>query len=247
MIRPLLVQRRGTDAATVLFVHGTMDQAASFRRVAAHLPHWTTAGYDRRGWGRSRALAGPQTQLNDHVADLVAAASHLNRPVVAGHSYGALLALAAAARDPDRFRAVVAYEPPVPWLPWWPRKAPWERAVEEAAPQGPAATAQALQQAVTGRPRTGLTDEELASLGTALLREMTDPTLALPPFDPTTMRTPVVTASGTRSPAHHQRTAHHLAHLIPAGRHTTIDGADHIAHITHPQRFAELVDLAVAP
>ncbi|MEE6264253.1 MULTISPECIES: alpha/beta fold hydrolase [Streptomyces] len=246
MIRPVLRTRKGTRPETALFVHGTMDHSATFQRVAAHLPRWTVAGYDRRGWGTSRALADPQTKLADHVTDLISAAARLPRPVVAGHSYGALVALTAAARQPQFARAVVLFEPPVCWLPWWPDTAPWEQLVEDASAQGPAAAARALQEAVVGHPTAGPTDEELEAAGTALIQEMTDPTLNIPTFDPTTVTTPVITASGSRSLTHHRQTARHLANLIPTGHHTSIDGAGHIAHVTHPQDLAALVEQAAA-
>ncbi|TQJ01671.1 pimeloyl-ACP methyl ester carboxylesterase [Amycolatopsis cihanbeyliensis] len=223
-----------------------MDHSASFQRVAAHLPGWTVAGYDRRGWGTSRTLADPQTKLADHVTDLISAASRLPKPIVAGHSYGALVALIAAAQHPRLSRAAVVFEPPVCSLPWWPRTAPWEQLVEDASARGPAAAARALHEAVVGRPTTGQTDEELEAAGTALIREMTDPTLSLPSIDPTTLTTPVITASGSRSLKHHRQTALHLANLIPAGRHASIDGADHLAHVTHPQALAALIEQAAA-
>ncbi|MFE6690614.1 alpha/beta fold hydrolase [Streptomyces sp. NPDC057743] len=247
MIRPALRTRRGTGPETVLFVHGTMDHSGSFHRIATHLPDWTVVGYDRRGWGASRALATQQTALADHLADLTTAAATLPRPVVAGHSYGALLALTAAAQHPHLIRAVVAFEPPLPWLPWWPGTAPWEQLVDEAAHQGPAAAAQALQEAVLGRAVAGQSDEELTALGTTLIREMTDPTVSQPSFDPLTMTTPVLAASGSRSLTHHQQTALHLSDLIPAGRHEHIDGAGHLAHVTHPRHFAALIRQAIAP
>ncbi|GCB88819.1 alpha/beta fold hydrolase [Streptomyces noursei] len=75
---------------------------------------------------------------------------------------------------------------------------------------------------------------------------MTDPTLNTPTFDPTTVTTPVITASGSRSLTHHRQTARHLANLIPTGHHTSIDGAGHIAHVTHPQDLAALVEQAAA-
>ncbi|MFE7114380.1 alpha/beta fold hydrolase [Streptomyces sp. NPDC057654] len=241
MIRPVLRTKKATGPHSVLFVHGTMDHSAAFQQAAAHLPDWTVSGYDRRGWGASRQLADTRTALADHVADLIAVATRLRQPVLAGHSYGALTALAAAAQRPDLFRAVVAYEPPVPWLPWWPGTAPWEQLVHDTIPQGPAATARALRQAVLGRPAHGTGDAQLHPDGLALIREMTDPTLDKPCFDPSTLHTPVLTASGSRSLPHHQQTALHLAHLLPAGRHETVEGAGHIAHATHPQRFAELL------
>ncbi|GAA2693208.1 alpha/beta hydrolase [Streptomyces lunalinharesii] len=247
MIRPVVHTRRGTGPETVLFVHGTMDHSGSFHRIAHHLPAWTAVGYDRRGWGTSRALATPQTALTDHLADLTTAVSTLPRPVVAGHSYGALVALATAAQHPQLIRAVVAFEPPLPWLPWWPDTAPWEQLVDDASHQGPAAAARTLQQAVLGHPAARQSNEELAALGTALIREMTDPTVSQPAFDPATMTTPVLAVSGSRSLAHHQQTALHLSDLIPAGRHAHIDGAGHLAHVTHPQHFAALVQQAIAP
>ncbi|GAA2618263.1 hypothetical protein GCM10009863_35330 [Streptomyces axinellae] len=225
-----------------------MDHSGSFRRVADHLPNWNVVGYDRRGWGASRTLTAPQQPaLSDHVDDLTTAISTLPNPVVAGHSYGALVALTAASQHPDLVKAVVAFEPPLPWLPWWPTTAPWEQLIDDTSQQGPAATAKALQQAVLGRPAAGQSDEELTALGTTLIREMTDPTISLPPFDPLTMTTPVLAASGTRSLPHHQKSALHLCDLIPAGRHEHIEGAGHIAHLTHPRHFAALVEQAITP
>ncbi|GAB2808693.1 alpha/beta fold hydrolase [Streptomyces daliensis] len=247
MTRPVRHTRKGTGPDTVLFVHGTMDHSGSFRRIADHLPGWSAVGYDRRGWGASRALASPRPVLTDHVDDLATAASTLPRPVVAGHSYGALVALTAASRHPELVKAVVAFEPPLPWLPWWPATAPWEQLIDDTAEEGPAATARALQEAVLGHPAAGQSDEELAALGTALIHEMTDPTIGLPSFDPLTMTTPVLAASGTRSLPHHQESALHLCDLIPDGRHEHIDGAGHIAHLTHPRHFAALIEQAIAP
>ncbi|QEU90768.1 alpha/beta fold hydrolase [Streptomyces kanamyceticus] len=246
MNRPLRHTRRGTGPDTVLFVHGTMDHSGSCYPIARRLSTWTVVAYDRRGWGTSRALASPRTTLADHVADLAAALASLPRPVVAGHSYGALVALATAAQHPQLIRAVVAFEPPLPWLPWWPPTAPWEQLVNDAS-QNPAEAARDLQQAVTGRPATGTSQEELAQLGTALIREMTDAAISEPTFDPLTMTTPVLTASGTRSLTHHQETSLHLADLLPAGHHEPIQGAGHIAHVTHPRHFAALIQQAHTP
>lgn len=247
MIRPVRHTRRGTGPDMVLFVHGTMDHSGSFRRIADHLPAWSVVGYDRRGWGVSRGLAPPQPALADHVDDLITALSTLPKPIVAGHSYGALVALTAASQHPELVKAVVAFEPPLPWLPWWPTTAPWEQLIDDASQEGPAATAKALQEAVLGHASAGQSEEELTALGTALIREMTDPTISQPSFDPGTMTTPVLTASGTRSLPHHQQTALHLCDLIPAARHEDIDGAGHIAHVTHPRHFAALVEQAIAP
>ena len=78
-------------APLVAIVHGAMDRAASFGRVARQLGHLHLVRYDRRGYGRSAGMA-PGT-LDDHVEDLLAILG--GRPAtVFGHSIGGVVALA---------------------------------------------------------------------------------------------------------------------------------------------------------
>jgi pimeloyl-ACP methyl ester carboxylesterase len=79
-----------------------------------------------------------------------------------------------------------------------------------------------------------------------LLAEMTDPGISTPRFDPCAVAVPVVLAAGGESLPHHRETCRRLAHLIPDGRYEEIAGASHIAHITHADRFADLVEGALA-
>ncbi len=231
---------------TVVLIHGSMDRSDSFSRVARHLPEWKVVSYDRRGWGKSRPLGGPGTTLSDHVADAIAVLSTLDRLIVVGHSYGGLIALCTAGTCPDLIRAVVAFEPPVRWLPWWPSEAPWERLIRESAADGPEAVAHALYRAVVGHPRIPARrgQAELAADGAALLTEMTDATLDEPSFDPLTLGVPVVTAAGTDSLPHHRENSRRLAELVQAGQFIEIHGAGHTAHVSHPDTFAELAERA---
>ncbi len=226
-------------------MHGTMDRSASFRPVLGHLKSWRVTTYDRRAWGRSRSLGGGAVRLNDHVQDLLAVLESAQEPpVLVGHSFGGIVALCAAARRPPSVRAVVVYEPPVRWLPWWPDEAPWERVVREATPQGPEAVATAMLTAVTGqrpgpeRRRPG----ELEADGRSLLIEMGDPSLAEPYLDPdalTGMR--VIVGAGTESLPHHLEVARRLALLLDGGVFVELPGAGHGAHVTHPELFARLI------
>ncbi|MEU4448482.1 alpha/beta hydrolase [Actinosynnema sp. NPDC050801] len=240
--RPTVVKRAGGPDKVVL-VHGSLDRHISFRQVAAHLPDWTVVGYDRRGWGGSRALGDATTTLEDHVEDLTTILAAHPGAVVAGHSYGGLVALCAAARSPELVRAVVAYEPPVRWLPWWPPTAPWEQLVRDAEPHGPAAVAEELLRAVTGRP-PATSRRQLEEDGAALVTEMGDHSLDTPLFDPVALDVPVVVGAGADTLPHHRETALHLAALAPAGRFREIAGAGHAAHVTHPAAFAELITLS---
>lgn len=231
---------------TVVLIHGSMDRSDSFRLVARHLSEWKLVSYDRRGWGESRSLGGPGTTLSNHVADAITILSKLDRSIVIGHSYGGLIALCAVGRRPDLVRAVVAFEPPVRWLPWWPLQAPWERLIKESAADGPEAVADALYRAVVGRPRIPHRggQAELAADGAALLTEMTDATLDEPSFDPLTLGLPVVIAAGTDSLPHHRENSRRLAELVPSGHFIEIRGAGHTAHVSHPDKFAELAEYA---
>jgi pimeloyl-ACP methyl ester carboxylesterase len=230
------------SARTVLLVHGSMDQAASFRLVAQKLTRWTVVAYDRRGWGVGRSVHQLPATMVDHVADLEQIVDKLANPIVVGHSYGALLALCAAARRPDAIRSVVAFEPPVPWLPWWPAEAPWERLVHERSQAGPAQAAAALLAAVNGRPPINATvNSDLEADGVALMAEMTDPCLNDPAFDPGKLQVPVLTAAGSRSLVHHRESSKRLSHLLPFSQFVEIEGAGHVAHITHAKEFAALV------
>lgn len=113
----LWTDEQGEGPLAVL-VHGAMDRSTSFGRMVRHLENFTVARYDRRGYGQSLEL-GPASTLSQHVDDLIGVID--GRPAkVFGHSMGGVIALAAAAKAPDLFDCLVAYEAPRTWEPWWP-------------------------------------------------------------------------------------------------------------------------------
>src|ERR1700677_1427019 len=106
------------DAPMGVLVHGHPDRSASFARVCRRLDDPHTVVYDRRGYHRSRHVLPLNTTLDGHVDDLLAVIDG-RAAVVVGHSYGRGAALNAALREPTASSpivAVVAYEPPMPWL-----------------------------------------------------------------------------------------------------------------------------------
>lgn len=150
-------------APIVVLVHGSLDRAASFSRVARRLPELGVVTYDRRGYQGSRGATVAEG-LAPHIADLVCIAEAYGArrpdgseapqgadgtdggarapgPVVAiGHSVGATIVLGAAVARPDLFAAVGAYEPSMPWLGFHPRPTPADNASKGGAPsaRGPA-------------------------------------------------------------------------------------------------------------
>jgi pimeloyl-ACP methyl ester carboxylesterase len=234
-----------------------MDHSGNFRRLADQLTDWTVVGYDRRGWGNSRELGlGPPT-LAEHVDDLTAVlasrvcASVADAPIILGHSYGGLVSLCAAARQPERIRGLLVFEPTIRWLPWWPVEAPWERLVRESSDQ-PQQAAKDLINAVAGIPIAHRrASDQLAADGCSLITEMMDPALNVPFFEPLTLDVPTIVAAGERSVAHHIEVSRRLAELLPHGRYVEIAGCGHAAHVSHPKEFSELVedvlDIPTAP
>jgi pimeloyl-ACP methyl ester carboxylesterase len=74
---------------------------------------FTVYAMARRGRGETDATEGHS--LDDESMDVVALMHSIGEPLfLLGHSYGAQVALAAAATVPDRVRKLVLYEPPWP-------------------------------------------------------------------------------------------------------------------------------------
>lgn len=112
---------RRDDVPKIVLAHGSLDRGASFTRVLRRLTDLEVVTYDRRGYHHSRDMFPLATSLGDHVDDLLAVVGD-GPAVVIGHSYGGDVALGAAIEDPTTVWSVGAYEPPIPWAPWWPSR-----------------------------------------------------------------------------------------------------------------------------
>ena len=238
------------DGPLVVLVHGTMDRSTSFSRVAKHLDGHRVARYDRRGYARSLALGPPRdfAQQVDDLLEVITAAGG-GPSLVAGHSYGGTIAVAAAQRAPELVAGVVAYEAPMPWRDWWPRNSAGASAV--AAASDPSDAAEAFMRRMLGDRRwerlPPSTREARRAEGPTLVAEMGHLRPPHPPaHDPTEVHQPVIAAHGTDGSEHHHRTAEVLAAEAPAGELVVVEGAGHGIHLTHPQRFADLVDRLAA-
>ena len=244
----LHVVDNGADPSSplVVVVHGAMDRASSFGRVARSLSDLQVVRYDRRGYGRSVG-AGP-APLAVHVDDLLAVLA--GRPAtVFGHSVGAVVALVAAQSHPGLVRSVLAFEPPTPWLPWWPNRA---GAAAEGAPAldtDPADEAEAFMVAAVGERiwarLPARTRADRRAEGGALRADLAS--LQGPaPFDPAAVSVPVVVGCGSQTTWWHRQAAEELAAALPVAELAVVGGATHGAHLTHPSAMAELVREAVA-
>ena len=231
----------------MILVHGSMDRSAAFARVMAEVAELDVCRYDRRGYGAS-PLEGEGLGLDGHVDDLLAVAG--GRPsVVVGHSFGGVIALAAASRRPDVVTGVGAFEAPMQWEPWWPADSAGSAAAL-AAEQGAdgRVAAEAFLRRVLGdeRFRALAAKEQRLAEGTALVAELLSVRHGPVPYDLRSLGVPVLAGTGTASLPHMRRAAAVLADEVPRGELFVLDGADHGAHVRQPLAFAAFVRRAVA-
>ena len=221
-----------------------MDRSSGFDRVRRRLADFVTVAYDRRGYARSRTVAVAGCGFGDHLADLLAIIEGRGPVVVIGHSYGGDLAIAAAIARPDVVRAIVVFEPPMPWTDWWPSTAGGS-SLAVASSEGPEAAAEAfMRRIVSDRIWDRLpveTRRERRAEGDALVVDLTSLRGGPAPFDPAQCPVPALVVRGSDSPAHQQRAAETIAGLIPGAEPAVIAGSGHGGHSSHPEPFADLV------
>ncbi|MGH9054498.1 MAG: alpha/beta fold hydrolase [Acidimicrobiales bacterium] len=246
----LQVVRRAPSAGTAttgvlaVLVHGSMDRATSFARLTAQLPEWTVVAYDRRGYAGSASL-GPARGFGEQVDDLVQVLD--GEPAVAfGHSYGGDVVLAAAALHPGLVRSALVWEPPQPWLAWWPDTSPSGGA---GAGMEPGEHAEWFMRRMVGDRvwdrLPAATRSQRRGEGVAFQAEMAAFGPGRP-FDPTRIVIPVLVGRGGRSRPHQRRAARELASALPRGELVEIAGVDHGAHLSRPGEVAGLLRRAAA-
>jgi pimeloyl-ACP methyl ester carboxylesterase len=113
----LYFERRGSGQALLLIVGGGGDCGYYNGLAGVLADEFTVLSYDRRGNSRSSLHGRPAPLvMAEQSADALAVldASGIGSALVFGNSGGASIALDLAARHPDRVRAAVAHEPPIP-------------------------------------------------------------------------------------------------------------------------------------
>jgi pimeloyl-ACP methyl ester carboxylesterase len=101
------VERLGSGP-TVVLVHGSIvDARRTWHHQRELAEHWTLCIPNRPGFAASRPLARGDFELEAPLmADLLGSGAHL-----VGHSYGAVIALLAAATRPQAVRSLIVSEP----------------------------------------------------------------------------------------------------------------------------------------
>lgn len=235
---PIHVDESGRpDGPTVVLIHGSLDRSAGMARLARALSaDARIIRYDRRGYGRSWPHRGPFT-VDDQVGDLLGIVG--DRPVIlVGHSYGGHVALAACAALGDQVHGVSTYETPVSWMPWWPTDTAGSLGVSAGPDQAAERFMVRLVGESTWNALPARTKEARRREGVALVGELGSLREGRP-WDPGTIRCPVLCGAGSRAREHHHRGTRYLVSELPDARYVRVDDAGHGAPHTHPLEFAE--------
>jgi acetyltransferase/esterase len=115
----LYYEIRGSGPVLLLIPGGNGDGGPFERAADALADRYTVVAYDRRGFSRGR-LAGPvpDRRIETDSDDAHRLLNHLSAEpaYMFGSSSGAIVALDLVCRHPQRFRTVIAHEPPIATL-----------------------------------------------------------------------------------------------------------------------------------
>jgi pimeloyl-ACP methyl ester carboxylesterase len=151
---------------------------------------------------------------------------------------------------------VVAFEPPLPWLEHargLPGRTAGSARWAEVDPHDPVAAGDQAERffrrMVGDEAWERLPDrakEDRRADGPALVAELSAIRLTEPPFDVEAMTVPVIYGMGSRTIDRRRDAVHWLVEHTPGSEEAVIPGAEHGAHLTHPDAFADLARLALA-
>ncbi|MEV0105721.1 alpha/beta hydrolase [Nocardia sp. NPDC050799] len=112
----LAVTDTGGTGIPVIYLNGSYANQKHWRRVIADLgPGWRHITYDERARGRSRRSVDYSFDACVRDVDAVLAARGVDRPILVGWSYGAVVGVHWAARNPDRALGVVPADGAYPY------------------------------------------------------------------------------------------------------------------------------------
>ncbi len=187
---------------------------------------------------RDRATSQP-LGLANHVSDLIALARHEDDDraiILFGHSFGGVVAFAAAIEEPSLARLVITYEAPLPWI--------LQRGATATAPLGndPALEAEKFfRRVVSDGAWDRLSELERDSRrrdGPALFDDIAPLRALTPMFDLARLTTPAVYVYGdVLAPEFYRALAAELASINPIIRSRQVTNAAHGAHLSIPDQL----------
>lgn len=253
----LFYQLEGQGEEPLVLVHGSWGDHFNWQAVAPALGHsFRLLTYDRRGHGQSvRPGEGTRRDDEDDLAALLESLGLAPAHVV-GNSFGASIALGLSARRPELFRSLVVHEPPLMAL------AAGDPAIAQLMAQFQMRIDDVLQRLQTNDIPGGARQfaEEVALgpgawdqlpdqvrqtfIANALtfLNEQQDPAWASLDLGAlSAFSVPTLLSVGDRSPPWFPAINHRLSLALKNSRRHVFTEAGHVPHMTHPERYVNMV------
>jgi pimeloyl-ACP methyl ester carboxylesterase len=246
----------GTGEVPLVLVHGSWDSHAAWDSVVPKLADsFKVLTYDRRGHSKSERVSA-QGSIRQDVLDLAGLIEDLGLApaLVAGNSFGASITLRLAGERPELLRGVIGHEPPLfsllagdpDLVPTLDRVGQRIRDVAKRIASGDhAGAAEEFVETVALGPGAWLqippeTRKAVIENAPTFLDEANDPEQIA--FDVAWIRDfskPALLTLGSQSPPIFAPVIAKLAEALTSVEVTTLNGAGHIPHQTHPDEYVE--------
>lgn len=236
--------RSGSGDPAVL-LHGTSGDSTGWALAAPYLAgQLALLSVDRRGRGRSGA--GEPYDFDREVEDLVAVVGTLDvAPHVIGHSYGAMIALAAAATG-LQLRGLVLYEPPITLADHIDVTGLADECERALATGDREQVLRSLFRVVGDETIVDMLKTQPSVLGRFLASTPTIPreVRAIARFssiDLARIAVPAQLILGAESPEYYAESIAALHAAMPHSQVATLDGQAHLGHAFAPEAFADII------
>jgi pimeloyl-ACP methyl ester carboxylesterase len=248
----------GEKGDPLILVHGSWGDHHNWDMVVGELSKtFRVLTYDRRGHSQSERPAG-QGRMEEDIDDLIGLINHhnLSPANIAGNSFGAAIVLKTAAKRPDLFRSMIIHEPPLLGL-----------LKDNPRAQEILQTVNARIKAVVDIIASGNMEKaaedfvEKIALGPGewvklpaevqktfiynaptWFDEMHDPnSLQIELTTLSDFKKPALISDGSISPPFFPFIIDKLKNAMPHAKRITIEGAGHVPHMSHPEKFIAIV------
>jgi pimeloyl-ACP methyl ester carboxylesterase len=248
----------GDVGEPLILVHGSWGDHHDWDLVTPGLAKtFHVLTYDRRGHSQSERING-QGYVEKDIGDLIELINYFNLSpaYVMGSSYGAGIVLKAAAKRPDLFRRIIVHEPPLFGLL---KDSPdaeealqivnmrIEAVLDLIAAGSMEKAAEEFTEKISIGPGAWekFPDEVKNSFiynAPTFYDEMNDPhSLQIDVSTLSAFKKPALLSTGSESPIFFPPVIEKLMDALPLAKRITIEGAGHVPHRSHPEKYIELI------
>jgi len=248
----------GDTGEPLILVHGSWSDHHNWDLVTAELAKiFRVLTYDRRGHSQSERPIG-QGYVEEDITDLIELINHLDLSAahLVGSSYGASIVLKTAVKRPDLFRSIIVHDPPLFGLLKDDPDAKEAlqivnvrmKAVLDLIAAGniAKATKEFTEKIAMGPGAWEKLPDEVKNTfiynAPTWYDEMHDPqSLQIDITTLSAFKKPALLCTGSESPLFFPLVIEKLINALPYAKRITIEGAGHVPHTSHSEKYVELV------